>query len=475
MRFTYARPESQGVSPRTIGRFLDLCEKEVNSLYSYVIVKGAVIASRGFYKPMEPGQIKIMHSVSKSLNALAVGIAIGEGKLSLDDYLVDHFRDELPEKHDPRVERIQIRHMLMMAANSAYTSASFINVPTSWRAAYLGMTPYDEPGQWWHYDTGASYMLSCLVTKTMGKKTVDVLRERVFGPMGIEQVHWLEDRDGNSTGGWGCYLLPMDMAKLGRLMLNYGEWEGRQLVPAWFMRQALSKRIDNYRNPTMGWPYGYGYQFWMYPEKCFGCFGAFGQLVICNPEKDLYVTTTGGCTERECQRLARIITETIIAESLNEPLPMDDVGYQELEKRLENLTLPCAEGEAASSGESAAFGKKYVFDANPAKIGELTFTREDAGTLAIAMRLDGKPVTVKAGHGKWLTADVPLDTPMHTLHSFTYGWKKPDTLELKQYLCNASYYKLYTFVFTDNKVEFTVKQNVSLYANQEERIAGSVR
>lgn len=472
MRFRYVRPETQGVSPRTIGRFLDSCEKEVDSLYSYAIVKGAAILSQGFYRPMEPTQMKIMHSVSKSLNSMAVGIAVGEGRLGLDDYLVDYFRDELPEKHDPRVERIRIKHMLMMASSSAYTSASFINVPTSWRASYLGMTPYDEPGRYFHYDTGASYMLSCIVTKTMGAKTVDVLRERVFGPMGIERVHWLEDRDGNSTGGWGCYMTPADMAKIGRLLLDYGAWEGRQLVPAWYMRQALSKRIDTYYNPTMGWPYGYGYQFWMYPERTFGCFGAFGQLIVCSPEKDLYVTTTGGCSERECRRLARIITETIFAESLNEPLPRDDIGYGELGERLDALALPAAEGAASSLEEGSVFGRTYAFAENPSKISSLSFERGGPGTLKIAMTFDGKPVNVEAGHGTWRTFEAPLDTPLHSVHSFTYGWADAKTLVLKQYLCNTSYSRLYRFSFAGDGVVFTVRQNVSLYGDNEERISG---
>ncbi len=468
MQFGYVRPETGGVSPRTIHRFLDACEKEVNSLYSFVIAKGADILSKGFYAPMEEDQLKIMHSVSKSLNSLAIGIAIGEGKLHLDDYLIDFFQDELPDKRDPRIDRIQIKHMLMMASNSAYTSASFVKVPTSWRTAYLAMTPFDEPGRYFSYDTGASYMLSCILTKVMGK-TIDILRERVFGPMGIEKSHWLEDRDGNNTGGWGCYLLPMDMVKIGRLLMNYGAWEGRQLVPAWYMRHATAKQIDTYRNPGMGWPYGYGYQFWRYPENTFGCFGAFGQLIICNAEKDLWITTTGGCTEKECQRMVRIATETIMAESLDQPLPMDDVAYNELRDRIDRLTLPTAVGDAVSADESAFLGKTFRFPDNPAKIEEINFRRDTADTLDIVLRYDGKPVKCKAKHNAWLTTTAPLDTPMHTIHSFSYGWTGGNRLQLKQYMCNSSYYKLYNFTFEADQLAFTVGQNVTLYDSDDDK------
>lgn len=344
MQFTHARPESRGLSPRTIHRFLDACEREVHSLHSFAIAKGEEILSQGFYAPEKPGQRKIMHSVSKSLTSLAVGIAVGEGKLLLDDLLVDYFRDELPAAHDPRVGRIRVRDLLVMAAGSAETSAWFMKTPGNWRTYYLSLLPptASEPGEYFSYDTGATYMLSCIITKVTGANVHAVLKDRVFTPMEITSTQWLEDREGNTTGGWGCYMTPEDMLKIGRLLLNYGAWDGKQLVPETYMRQALSKQIDTYANPGPGWPYGYGYQFWMYPEGCFGCYGSYGQLVICSPEKDMWVTTTGGCSTAESQRLARIITETIIAESLDKPIPTDEEAYAELCARIAALAIPAA-------------------------------------------------------------------------------------------------------------------------------------
>lgn len=466
--FDYSRPERQGISPSTIHRFLDACEREVHSLYSFTVVKGHTVAAMGYYEPMRPDQMKICHSLSKSFNALAVGIAIGDGKLRLDDRLVNYFPEDLPEQHDPRVERITVRDMLMMASNSAYTSATFVKVSGNWRKCYLGMKPYAEPGEWFAYDTGASYMLSCLVTKVMGKNSLEVLKERVFSYMGIEEAKWLQDADGNCTGGWGCYLKAEDLAKFGRLFLDYGQWEGRQLIPEWFMRQATSKQIDTYRNPGMGWPYGYGYQFWRYPEDTFGCFGAFGQLIVCDPKRDLYVTTTSGCSEQENQRLLRIITETIIAEAQEGPIPNEDVAYHHLEEQLEGLCLPAALGERESAGETVYFEKNYQFAENQTGLTSIAFARAGQEELEIRMIFKGTPATVHAGHKKWITSEVLIDTPEHTIHSFTYGWEKENCLIIKQYMCNSSYYKIYYFTFTGEGVEFSVEQNVTLYDDKRE-------
>lgn len=466
--FNYSRPERQGISPSTIQRFLDACEREIHSLYSFTVIKGNAIAAMGYYEPMKKDQMKICHSISKSMNALAVGIAIGDGKLSLDDLLIDYFPEDLPEEYDPRVERIKVRDLLMMAANSAYTSASFVSVPGSWKQCYLGMRPYAEPGEWFAYDTGASYMLSCLVTKVMGRNSLGVLKERVFSYMGIEEAVWLQDRDGNNTGGWGLYLKAGDMAKLGRLLLNYGQWEGRQLIPEWFMREATAKQIETYRNPGMGWPYGYGYQFWRYPEDTFGCFGVFGQLIVCDPKRDLYVTTTGGCTEQENQRLLRIIMETIIAEAHQGPIPNEDIVFHDLEERLSKLRLPVADGIRESAGEDKYFGFTYTFDENQTEITSLEFCRTAEDEIGICMVFRGVSVVIKAGYQRWITMEGPLDADNHKVHSFTYGWESENHLTLKQYVCNASYYKIYYFTFTYHGLEFLTEQNVTLYAEEKQ-------
>ena len=477
MEFVMGRPEDLGLSPRTIGRFLDSCEKDLHSLYSFAVVKGTSLAALGYYRPMEADMMKMWHSVSKSINSLAVGIAIGDGKLHLDDRLVDLFPEELPETYDERLGRVKIRNMLTMASNSAFTSATFVNVPYSWRRRYFELTPYAEPGEWFSYDTGASYMLSCTVKKVMGKTSLEVLQERVFPYIGVDRSDWLQDKDGNSVGGWGFYTTFMNMVKIARLILNYGNWEGRQLIPEWYMREATKKQIETYRNPGPdGWPYGYGYQFWRFPENCFGCYGAFGQLIVCNAEKDLYVVTTSGCDYTwENQRLARIITETIMAESNNEPLPHEDEEYEKLQKRISALTLPAAEGEVSSEKENEIFGKRVQFPENASGLDEICVSRESEDTVSLDMVFRGKKVNVKAGYQKWITAyDEPLDTPQHIIHSFSYGWISADTLQIKQYMCNTSYYKLYTLKFSGNACDLHMEKNGSLYAEQPVEVKGII-
>lgn len=477
MQFFDSRPELLGISPHTIERFLDRCEAGIDSLYSFTIVKGDRIAAKGYYRPMEPGQLKMTHSLSKSMNSLAVGIALGDGKLRLNDRLIDFFPEELPKEHDPRIERITIKDMLRMAASSVATSAAFSRAQGSWRRFYLESIPEAEPGSSFSYDTGAAYMLSCIVTKVMGKNSLEVLKERVFGPMGIDTAFWLEDGDGNSTGGWGFYVKAEDMVKLGRLVLNFGKWDGVQLIPEWYMREATAKQIDTYANPGTGWAYGYGYQFWRYPENTFGWFGAFGQLLVCSEEKDLYVVTTGGCTREENRRLLTMITETIFAEASDGVIPMEDEAYEKLKNRIGSLTLPAASGEKSSRKEELFFGKDYVPSGeSDTGISKIRISRENGDSIRIRLIIKEKTVSFEAGYRNWMTTeDGSLDSDLHSLHSWTYGWKEEGRLLVKQYMCNTMYYRMWDFRFIEDKLKLTITQNIAIGGKCDWEFEGNVQ
>lgn len=475
MSFKFARPEDEGIAPYSILNFLDTCEKEIQYLYSFAVVKNENMVAEGYYAPMTPGIRKIMHSVSKSVNSLAVGIAIDEGKLGLEDKVLDYFRDKLPPQYDERFEELKVKHLLMMSSNSAYTSASFVGKGGDWLTHYFSLTPYNVPGREFHYDTGASYTLSCLVTKATGKSTFDFVNERLFKPMGIKNAAWLSDNNGNSTGGWGLYIKFPDMVKLGQLFLNYGKWEGKQLVPEWYMKEATSHKIETKNDPGMGWSYGYGYQFWQGPGNTFLAFGAFGQLIVCDPTKNMFVATTAGCSEQENQRLLGIIYETIISPALNQAIPRQDAEYEKLTDRISSLCLPLAEGGSESNLEEGFFGKKYAFDSNSYKVSSIQFTRKNENTIQIRMNYEGEDVVVDAGYKKWLTTEAPLDTPMHTMHSFSYAWKDESTLLLVQYMLNSSYSKFYEFRLTGDGVTLSVALNQTLYDDKPEVVLGRAK
>jgi hypothetical protein len=183
-------------------------------------------------------------------------------------------------------------------------------------------------------------------------------------------------------------------------------------------------------------------------------------LLVCSAEKDICVTTTGGCSEKETRRLARIITETIIAEASSHHLPADDEAQEKLVDRLASLRLPPAAGSADAGNSRIAFGKTFHFAGTPGGMEKLRLDPDGAGRLKIRFGFRGEDLDFVAGHGKWMTADLPLDAPLHRQHSFTYGWLADGSLEIKQCLCNTPYHKLYRLFFGDDSVNLSMERNI---------------
>jgi CubicO group peptidase (beta-lactamase class C family) len=109
-----------------------------------------------------------------------------------------------------------------------------------------------EPGTDWYYGDGNPQIMSGIITRASGKTMRELADEFLFEPMGIKQYLWENHSDGLTFGGMGLWLKPRDMAKIGKLMLNGGNWEGRQLisnewVSASTVRQANHRELANRR------------------------------------------------------------------------------------------------------------------------------------------------------------------------------------------------------------------------------------
>ena len=268
------KPEAYGISSDNLLCMVQELETFVEDIHSISVVCDNDVIFSKCIQPYTEEPMQMLHSFSKSMNSIAVGIAIDEGKLHLDDLVIDYFKEYLPEEYDKRIDQLTVRNLLTMAANSCRLSTCFRGVTDSWITHYFTYKLPHDPGTVFQYDTGASYMLSSLVTKTMHKNVLALMKERVLKPMGITDIEWLESPEGNTVGGWGLYLKTPDIAKIAILLANMGKWNGKTLIPEEYLKEATRKQIDT---PEEKYPVcGYGYQYWITADHSFGVYGAFG-------------------------------------------------------------------------------------------------------------------------------------------------------------------------------------------------------
>lgn len=469
-----SHPEEFGISTEDILCMIQELETFVEDIHSITVVCDNDVILLKCIEPYNENAGQMMHSFAKSINSMAVGIAIEEGGLGLNDHVLDYFREYLPKKYDPRLEKLTVRNLLTMSASSCRLSTCFRGVTGSWISHYFTYELPHDPGSAFQYDTGASYMLSSLVTKVMGKNVFELMKERVFGPMGITNVEWLESPEGNTVGGWGLYLTTPDIAKIAILLANRGKWNGIQLVPEKYLEQATTKQIETPKSESL---YGYGYQFWMEDDHAFCVYGAFGNVIVVNPVKRMAVALTAGAGDKNGnpnRLISRIVNERLFKRTNRKPLPVNEHAEAELNSYLRSLVLPCAAGERVSELEEKISEKVIAFEENECGLQEMTLKRTGSRELTIRMQVNGKLVEVQAGFGKWISQEAVFDDKLHFLHSFSYSYNEENNLLLKHYPLNMSGYELYTLHFEGETVNGIMTTSVKLGGTLPVYLSGKI-
>ena len=242
-----------------------------------------------------------IYSHTKSFTVTAVGLAMEEGKLSLEDHVAEVFKDKLPSNPDPNLEKIQLKHLLCMS--SGFGKALLMNAD---RRSGIGAPDYEkymmaqpvpvEPGSAFCYSSADSILAAHMVERAVGKRMGEYLYEKVFQPLDMGWPLWEHDPQGHPNGGGGMYLTCTEMMKLGQLYLAEGNWKGEQIVSRDWVKEVSTPKFTFEPSADL-WHVGYGYQFWISPYPgSYRADGAFGQITTILPEKGLVVSIQ--CPER---------------------------------------------------------------------------------------------------------------------------------------------------------------------------------
>ena len=270
-------------------------------IHSAMLLQHGKVIAECWIEPNAPDSAHVMHSVSKTFTSMAVGLAIDEGLIKLDDHLVDFFPDKLPGEVSDNLRAITVRDLLTMSCghHMEHTNEIRYGDGEDWVAEFLSFPVEHEPGTYFCYNTIGTYMLSAIVSKVSGEKMVDYLQPRLWEPLGIEKPFWKECPKGNNYGGWGLYLKTEDMAKLGQTLLDGGKWHGKQVIPANWVAEAAREQMDNRpehyepeNDSNPDWHQGYCYQMWRCRHNAFRADGAYGQYIIVIPDKDAVMAIT---------------------------------------------------------------------------------------------------------------------------------------------------------------------------------------
>ena len=235
-------------------------------------------------------------SVSKSILSALFGIAFSEGfLLTVEDRISDYLPAYFSADGDPRLLDLRLRDLLTMTHGLAWKeneSERFLNRSQDWVADILSLPMSNEPGDVFHYSTGASHVMSAVLTEATGISTCEFAHRYLFAPLGIEVEFWGADPRGYFTGGHSVSMTARELARFGQLFLDEGRWQGKQLVPGWWAVASTSPQVDIGNNYA-----GYGFYWWLNriaTYDMFSALGAGGQILHVIPTLDLVMVTTHG-------------------------------------------------------------------------------------------------------------------------------------------------------------------------------------
>ena len=285
-------PEAQGVSSSAILSFVEAADKNIDSLHSVIILRHGQVIAEGWWSPYGAETPHSLFSLSKSFTSTAVGLAISEGKFSLDDEVLKFFPEDAPAEPSNNLKAMRVRDLLRMG--TGHETEPPRPADQSWKKAFLNHPVRFKPGTHFVYNTQATYMLSAIIEKTTGMSLLDYLRPRIFEPLGIVNPTWEKSPEGITAGGFGLSIRTEDIARFGQLYLQKGKWQGKQLIPEAWVEAATSLQIANGSNPNSDWDQGYGYQFWRCRNGAFRGDGAHGQFCVVLPKQDTVVAITSG-------------------------------------------------------------------------------------------------------------------------------------------------------------------------------------
>jgi CubicO group peptidase (beta-lactamase class C family) len=397
-------PEDQGISSQALVKLLARVDEQQLNMHSLLIVRNGYLVTEAYWNPYTADERADVASVTKSVTSALIGIAIDKGYIRDEQATVlGFFADKSVSNLDDRKKAVTIQDLLTMTSGLPYSDVSdptlaVMRQSPDWISFMLDQPMAAAPGTSFTYSTGATHLLSGILTASTGQTLRAFANENLFGPIGIPAVaedQWPADPQGLSLGGASLRLTPRDMARLGYLYLKDGVWAGRPVIsPEWIAEStALHTMKDD--------GFGEGYLWSLDPKQgSFWAFGRGGQQIYVFPAEQLVVVMTANLQpgeNRDFTPLKTLFDDYLVpAIQSDGPLPADPAGVEDLNRQVRHAADPLQPVPALSATARRISGQTFDLAQNDSGWQTIQFDFTDGGAQSSVL-VNGAPVDPPIG------------------------------------------------------------------------------
>ncbi len=390
-------PEGQGMDSEVLAQMNESLQGESLNPNSLLVIRNGYLVDEIYKNPYSASQLDHIFSVTKSVIGTLVGIAIQKGDIkNVQQPIFEILSDSGVNNLDAQKKAITLENLLTQTSGLKCPDVPAegeipMEASDNWVQFMLDQPMEAQPGTKFNYCTATTHLVSAILQKATGTTSRDYANQYLFTPLGITPImedRWPSDPQGITLGGYGLVLTPDEMAKLGYLFLNKGEWDGQSIVPAAWVEASTTSHSN------MGEKKEYGYLWWVDPQgKWYAALGRGGHHIFVYPAENLvvaYTATLPYTNDADLIPLQDLLAQYILPSiKSDQPLATNPAGQVRLQLAIQSLSQPVpAQLSSLPVAASTISGKTFTLAENPFGWQTMIFTFE-AGSSETTVTMNG--------------------------------------------------------------------------------------
>ncbi|SKC99266.1 CubicO group peptidase, beta-lactamase class C family [Chitinophaga ginsengisegetis] len=454
--FSFSTPEDEAFSSKGLSDIFTYVRENKVNIHSLLIVRNKKIVFDACFYPFRSDLRHDIASCTKSITSILIGIAIDKGYIKNEDQLVSSFFPEIkPTGKD--FETLSIKNLLTMTSGfdcGFSNEDSLFNelFPSGNWSEFIFNIPFvANPGQQFSYCSCNYYLLAEIIYRATGSSPEDFAKKYLFNDLEIKSIYWSKNKNGINYGWGDLALKPLDLAKIGQLLLDGGKWNNKSIVSANWVKKARSM------NTVFPNGNGYGYGFWIEKDHSYNLEGRGTQrLHIDSIHNAIVVVTAGGLAEEEKERIGDIIGNSLHDDKKLKSDPVAFSRFKKMELQAATAVIDSPRYIYNATEKGKLFNKTIIFPTNSLAIKSAVIIW-NKGNLSLVLKQTGEQtVTYPVGTGA--AYKFYQDAGSGHLYALRGYWKATNEFEIEFNMLSRINKYLIDFKIGDNGNEVLIKE-----------------